>query len=55
MDISTLLAAIGIMKKMPDNAASSAAAAEASAQRAELYGQLVDIVDDVLVIGEEDE
>lgn len=49
MDITTLAAAIGIIKQMPDSAASRA---EAAAAKAEKYGWQIylDINDDTLVL-----
>lgn len=43
MDNETLCAAVSIMKALPDNAASSAAAAEASALRAETAADSVTV------------
>lgn len=58
MDIETMAATIGIVKKIPTTAAAraetAAESAEASADRAAMYGQAIDIVDGVIVIGEEE-
>ncbi len=57
MDIQTLIAAIGIIKRMPD---SSAAKAEAAAERAETardlaeqYGYRITVDKSTLTIGQE--
>lgn len=57
MDISTLAAAIGIIKKMPDTAVAKAEKAaddaENAAELAQQYGYRITIEDSVLVIGED--
>lgn len=57
MDMQTIIAAIGIVKKMPDT---SAAKAEAAAERAESardlaeqYGYRITVDESTLTIGEE--
>lgn len=57
MDISTLAAAIGIIKKMPDTAVAkaekAAGDAESAAKLAQQYGYRITIEDSVLVVGED--
>ena len=58
MNIETMAATLGIVKKMPDTAASSAAKAETEANRAETaadraeeYGQRIAVQDNILIVG----
>ena len=57
MDISTLAAAIGIIKKMPDTAVAKAEKAaddaENAAELAQQYGYRITVEDSVLVVGED--
>lgn len=57
MDISTLAAAIGIIKKMPDMAVAKAEKAaddaESAAELAQQYGYRITVEDSVLVVGED--
>lgn len=59
MDIPTLAAAIGIVKKMPDTAAAraeeAAEAAENSAELAQQYGYRITVEGSTLVVGQEGE
>ena len=64
MDISTLMAAIGLIKEMPDSSVAKAEAAaqrsetaatkaEAAEKRAEQYGYRITVNKSTLVVGEE--
>ena len=57
MDISTLAAAIGIIKKLPgtdiERAEKAAEDAESAAELAQQYGYRITVEDSVLVVGED--
>ena len=57
MDISTLAAAIGVIKKMPDTAVAkaekAAGDAESAAELAQQYGYRITVEGKTLVVGEE--